>query len=96
VLLAAALVAAHFGGRLAGAVALRRRWSFSIANAVLAAAIGIPYLIALTTLLLSFQAPRGSPLVGFAILPILLYARLRLKKVLHPELKFFQEPPRKR
>jgi hypothetical protein len=35
-------------------------------------------------------------LAGIALLPILLYARVHLKKVLHPELKFFEQAPPKR
>jgi hypothetical protein len=96
-LMASALVAAHFGGPLAGTLAFRCRWSYSNSKAVLAAAIGIPYLIVLTVLLLVLRAPPSRvPWTGLAVLPILLYARLRMKRVLYPGLSWLEEPPRER
>jgi hypothetical protein len=93
ILLGSALLAAHFGGPVAGTRALKHRWPYFTANAVLVAAIGIPYLVGLTVLVLEFPVSSGTPWLGFAIMPILLYARLRMKRVLHPELKFGKEPP---
>jgi hypothetical protein len=84
------------GAAAPGTRALKHGWPYSTANAMLAAGIGIPYLDylnGLTVLVLAFPVSSGTLWIGFALMPILLYARLRMKRVLHPELKFGEEPP---
>ena len=61
VLLGTAILGAHFGGSFAGTLAVEHDWSESNSNAVMVTAIGIPYLIAMTALLLlEFRPPRGT------------------------------------
>jgi hypothetical protein len=101
ILIGATIAAAHFGGALIAGPATRRGWSFSRTKAVLAIAIGIPYLVGLAVLLLKVEAPlstlRPLPfLLGFSVYPILRYAGVRAKKALHPELKWYQQPGTRR
>jgi hypothetical protein len=69
-------------GPVAGTRALKYGWPHSKANAGLVAAIGIPYLVGLTVLVFAFPVSSRTPWLGFTIMPILLYARLRMKRVL--------------
>jgi hypothetical protein len=94
VLLGVALAAAHFGGLVAGRLALKRGWSYSNTRGLLVAAIGIPYIIVMTALLWAFGAPGRGPWLGLAVLPILIYAGIRVKRVFYPGLGWLEQPPR--
>ncbi len=87
ILLFAALLAAHFGGGYAGSLALRRGWPYIKVGTVLTTALGLTYLMGLAILIWKFQTT--SVMAGLLLLPVLLYVRIRIKKVVHPELRWF-------